>query len=163
MNGDILMMRPVELKRLELIKKAITKEITQLEVSEFLGVSQRQVRRIVRRVREMGIKGVVHQNRGKSNGRRINDGIKSKALRVYGNRYKDFGATLASEKLAKHEGIKLSRETLRKWLRVEGYEAARRRSRKHRSPGNAVSIMARWCRWMAAITIGWKTVARGSC
>jgi len=133
MNGDILMMRPIELKRLELIKKAIGKELTQLEVSEFLVVSQRQVRRIVRRVREMGSKGVIHQNRGKSNGRRITDAIKAKVLRVYGSKYKDFGATLASEKLAKHEGIKLSRETLRKWLRVEGYEAARRRSRKHRS------------------------------
>jgi transposase-like protein len=54
-------------------------------------------------------------------------------LRVYGSRYKDFGPSLAVEKLAKHEGIKLGRETLRKWLRQEGYEAARRRSRKHRS------------------------------
>jgi hypothetical protein len=53
-------------------------------------------------------------------------------LRVYTRRYKDFGATLASEKLAKNEGIELSRETLRKWLRAEGHEAARRRRRKHR-------------------------------
>ena len=79
------------------------------------------------------IKGVIHQTRGKSNCRRISDVIKAKVLRVYGSRYKDFGATLASEKLAKHEGIKLSRETLRKWLQAEGYEAARRRRRKHRS------------------------------
>ena len=133
MNGDVIVMRPTELKRLELIKKAIGKEITQLEVFEFLRMSQRQVRRIVRRVKEMGNKGVIHQNRGKVNGRRISDVIKAKVLRAYGSRYKDFGATLASEKLAECEGIKLGRETLRKWLRQEGYEAARRRSRKHRS------------------------------
>jgi len=133
MNEDMLVMRPIELKRLELIKKAIDKELTQLEVSEFLGMSQRQVRRIVRRVKEMGNKGVIHQNRGKINGRRISEVTKAKVLKAYGRRYKDFGATLASEKLAKYEGIKLGRETLRKWLRVEGYEAARRRSRKHRS------------------------------
>lgn len=132
MNGDIMVMRSNELKRLELIKKAIAREITQLEVSEFLGLSQRQVRRIVRRVKDLGNKGVIHQNRGKNNGRRISEAIKAKVLKVYGSRYKDFGATFASEKLAKHEGIKLGRETLRKWIRQEGYESNRRRRRKHR-------------------------------
>ncbi len=132
MNGDILMMRPIELKRLELIKKAIGRELTQVEVSKFLGISQRQVRRIVRRVKEIGNKGVIHRNRGKNNGRRISDTIKAKVLRIYGSRYKDFGATFACEKLSKDEGIKLGRETLRKWIRQEGYESNRRRRRKHR-------------------------------
>lgn len=133
MNEDILVMRQSELKRLELIKKAIAKELTQLEVSKFLAISLRQVQRIVRRVRDLGSKGAIHQLRGKSNCRRISDKIKDKALRAYVDRYKDFGPTLAVEKLAKHEGIKLGRETLRKWLRQEGYVAARRRQRKHRS------------------------------
>ena len=132
MTGDILVMRQNELKRLELVKKAIDKQITQVEASKFLGMSYRQVKRIIKRVREIGAQGVIHQARGKFNVRRIKDVIKAKVLRVYARRYKDFGATLASEKLAKHEGIKLSRETLRKWLRVEGHEAARRRGRKHR-------------------------------
>ena len=42
MNGDILvLMRQKELNRLELIKKAITKQLTQLEASKFLGISLR--------------------------------------------------------------------------------------------------------------------------
>ena len=164
MNGDILVMRQKELKRLELIKKAIAKQLTQLEASKFLGISLRQVQRIVRRVRELGDKGIIHQNRGKANCRRISDVIKAKVLRVYGRRYKDFGATLASEKLAKHEGIKLSRETLRKWLRAE--RAMRRQDEGAASTGHAgsaKSIMVRWSRWMAAIMIGWKAEARGWC
>jgi len=132
MNGDILVMRQSELNRLELIKKAITRQLTQLEASKFLGISLRQVQRIVRRVRDFGDKGIIHQKRGKPNCRRISEVVKAKVLRVYGRRYKDFGATLASEKLAKHEGIRLSRETLRKWLRAEGHEASRRHRRKHR-------------------------------
>ena len=132
MTGDTLVMRQNELKRLELVKKAIDKQITQVEASKFLGISYRQVKRIIKRVRELGSKGVIHQARGKFNVRRIKDVIKTKVLRVYARRYKDFGATLASEKLAKHEGIRISRETLRKWLRAEGHEAARRRRRKHR-------------------------------
>lgn len=133
MNGGILVIRQTELKRLEYIKKVIAKQLTQMEVSGFLGISLRQAQRVIRRVRDFGDKGVIHQSRGRANCRRISDAVKAKVLRAYGSRYKDFGATLASEKLAKHEGIKLGRETLRKWLRQEGYEAARRRSRKHRS------------------------------
>ena len=133
MNEETLVMRQSEFKRLELIKRAIAKQLTQVEVSKFLGLSLRQVKRIVKKVRFQGDKGVIHKLRGKASYRRISDVLKAKILKVYGSRYKDFGATLASEKLAKHEGIKLSRETLRKWLRQEGYEAARRRSRKHRS------------------------------
>lgn len=132
MNEDILVMRQGELKRLELIKKAIAKELTQLEASKFLQISLRQLQRLVRRVRHLGNKGAIHQARGKANCRRTSDVIKAKVLKVYASRYKDFGATLACEKLAKHEGIRLGRETLRKWLRAEGYEAARRTRRKHR-------------------------------
>ncbi len=132
MSGDILVMRQRELNRLELIKKAIAKQLTQLEASKFLGISLRQAQRLVRHVRDSGDKGIIHQNRGKPNCRRISEVIKVKVLRIYTRRYKDFGATLASEKLSQNEGIKLSRETLRKWLRAEGHEAARRRKRKHR-------------------------------
>ena len=112
MNGDIMVMRQGELKRLELIKRAIAKQLTQNEVSNFLGLSLRQVKRIVKNVKIQGDKGVIHKLRGKASYRRISDVVKAKVLRVYGSRYKDFGATLASEKLAVHEGIKLSRETL---------------------------------------------------
>jgi hypothetical protein len=133
MNEEILVMRQSEFKRLELIKKAIGKQLTQLEVSKFLGVSLRQVKRIVKRVKIYGDKGVIHKLRGKASYRRISDVIKAKVLRLYGRDYKDFGATLASEKLAKLNNISLSRETLRKWIRQEGYEAARRRRRKHRT------------------------------
>ncbi len=132
MNGDVLVMRQSELKRLELIKKAIAKELTQVQVSNFLDISVRQVKRLVRKIKGCGDKGIIHGLRGKVNCRRIKEGLREKILKVYGKRYSDFGATLASEKLAKHEGLKLSRETLRKWLRQEGHHAGKRRERKYR-------------------------------
>ncbi len=133
MNGDILTMRQSELKRLELIKKTIAKQLTQLEASKFLGLSIRQVKRIVKRVNEQGNRGVIHKLRGKASYRRISDVVRVKVLRLYERDYKDFGPTLACEKLAKLNNISLSRETFRKWLRAEGYGAAKRRERKHRS------------------------------
>lgn len=132
MNGDIFMMKQTELKRLELVKKAIAKEVSQLEISKLIGISLRQVQRLVKRFKELGNKGIIHQGRGKASHRRISEIAKAKVLKVYECRYKDFGPTLASEKLKEHEKIKVGRETLRKWLRENGYEAARRRRRKHR-------------------------------
>lgn len=131
-NGDILVMRQKEYKRLELVKKAIAKGITQLEASKFLELSQRQIRRLVRRVRVEGERGVIHKARGKKNCRRFSEEFKAKVLGVYVRRYKGFGCSLACEKLAKHEWIKVNRETLRRWL-LEGNHLPRRRLRhKHR-------------------------------
>lgn len=131
-NGDILVMRQKELNRLELVKKAIAKGITQLEVSKFLGISQRQVRRVVQRVKFEGERGVLHKSRGRANCRKFGEGFKAKVLGTYVRRYKGFGSSLACEKLAKHEGIVINRETLRQWL-LEGHYLLRRRlRRKHR-------------------------------
>jgi hypothetical protein len=131
-NGDILVMRQKELKRLELVKKAIVKSITQLEVSKFLGISQRQVRRIVRRIKAEGDRGVLHKTRGRSNCRKFSEGFKAKVLGTYVRRYKGFGSSLACEKLAKREGIVINRETLRQWLLEGNYLLRRRLRRKHR-------------------------------
>ena len=130
-NGDILVMRQKELKRLELVKKAIGKGITQAEAAKFLELSQRQVRRIVKRVKLEGEWGVIHKARGKHNCRRLTEEFKAKVLGAYVRRYKGFGPSLACEKLAK-EKIFVNRETLRRWLLEGSYVSRRRSRRKHR-------------------------------
>ena len=80
MNEETLLMRQSEFKRLELIKKAIAKQLTQIEVSKFLGLSLRQVKRIVKKVRIDGDKGIIHKLRGKVSYRRISDTIRAKVL-----------------------------------------------------------------------------------
>lgn len=131
-SEDILVMTQQELKRLELIKKAIGKEVRQVEVSGLLGISYRQVKRIVKRVRGLGSKGVIHGLRGKANCRRFSEEFKAKVIRAYVRRYKGFGSSLACEKLVKNEGIQINRETLRGWLLEGGYVLRRRARRKHR-------------------------------
>jgi hypothetical protein len=54
-------------------------------------------------------------------------------LRLYEQRYGDFGPTLAAEKLAERHGIALSAETLRGWLLEKGVDHFRRRKRPHRA------------------------------
>ena len=49
------------LQRLDIIQRVSCKDIVQKEASEILGISERQVRRIIKRVREEGSRGIVHR------------------------------------------------------------------------------------------------------
>lgn len=129
---DIIMMTQGELKRLHIAKKAIDKTITQAEAAEILGITIRQVRRIIRRVRLLGDKGIIHKSRGKPSNRAKPCKIKDKALKLCREKYKDFGPTLASEKLFEIDKIKVNDETLRLWFIEDHVIYRSRRKRPHR-------------------------------
>lgn len=124
---DIIIMSLEEVKRLKLVQSAIDKRITQKSVSSILGLSERQVRRLVKVVSEKGDRGIIHKSRGRPSNRRISDELRGRALSLYKERYPDFGPTLATEKLLEHDGIKISDETLRKWLIEGGFWKKRRK------------------------------------
>jgi len=129
---EILTMSQKELKRLHVIRKAIDKGITQAEAAKILEISQRQLRRIVKRVRESGDKGVIHQSRGKISHRATVEIVKKKILGLCKDRYAGFNPTLASEKLFERDKIAISRETLRQWFIAAGISYDKRKSRPHR-------------------------------
>lgn len=115
-DKDILMMTREEIRRYQIIRKALEREINQQEASEVLRLSDRQVRRIVKRVKIEGEAGVIHRLRGCSGNRSIKASFKEKVLKLYRSCYEDFGPTLASEKLFQRDGLKVNDETLRLWL-----------------------------------------------
>lgn len=129
---DIIRMSQEELKRVSLIRKALDREITQREVAEVLEICERQVRRIVGRVREDGDEGVIHRSRGRPSHRAIESGVKRKVISLCRSRYEGFGPTLAAEKLSELDEIEVSRETLRSWFREENLLYRTRRCRAHR-------------------------------
>jgi len=129
---DIIMMRQKELNRLHVIRKVIDKKLRQIEAADILGLSDRQVRRLVKRVRVEGDKGIVHKLRGMLSKRAIDENIRSKIVAVYREKYEDFGPTLASEKLLEIDKIKLSDETLRNLLIASGDWQKKRKRKKHR-------------------------------
>jgi hypothetical protein len=59
--------------------------------------------------------------------------LRERALKAYRERYSDFGPTFAAEKLAEAEGIRISKDSLRRWLTEEGLWKGTRRGREHRS------------------------------
>ena len=129
---DKVFMSVKELRRLHVIHHVIEKKMTQVEASGFLGLTDRQVRRISWRVRKGGDVGIAHQSRGKPSNRAIDGKTKTRVMKVYGTTYADFGPTLASEKLSEREGIPISDETLRRWLLDAGSTHVTRRKRPHR-------------------------------
>lgn len=128
----ILTMSQKELKRLHIIRKAIDKRIRQREAADLLELSQRQIRRLVKRVREESDKGIIHRSRGVKSHRAMPAKIKSKALSLCQGIYAGFNPTFASEKLFERNKIKISRETLRQWFIVEGIAYEERKARPHR-------------------------------
>ncbi len=129
---DIIMATQEELKALHVIRKAIDKVITQKEAAETIELSERQVRRKARRIRQEGDKGIIHRLRGKPSNRTKPDNIRSKILALFKNKYWDFGPTLASEKLFERDKIRINDETLRLWLIKEGLAYKTRKKRPHR-------------------------------
>lgn len=129
---DILTMRQKDLKRLHIIRKAIDKQVKQREAAELLELSQRQIRRLVKRVREESDKGIIHRSRGIESHRAIADKIKHKIFSLCKSIYVGFNPTFASEKLFERNKIKVSRETLRQWFIAEGMPYDKRKARPHR-------------------------------
>jgi transposase len=129
---DMITMSKRESKRLHIIHQALDKRITQAKAAELVNLSSRQLRRMLKRVREEGDDGISHRSRGKTSNSRVSKKVKEKALKLFKEKYHDFGPTFASEKLLEVHEIKLSKETLRLWLNKENIPYEKRKGRKHR-------------------------------
>jgi DNA-binding Lrp family transcriptional regulator len=121
MQEGPLLMTQADRDRLVTLKKALKKAkkklITQREAAEELGLSVRQVKRLLYGLKKHGDKAVVHGLRGKPSNRRIEEKIEREAVRILSAPvYKGFGPTLAAEYLSQKHGIEASKETVRKWM-----------------------------------------------
>ena len=106
-----------ERDRLVTLKKAKSKLIKQREAAEALGVTERQVRRLLARLKEVGDKAVIHRLKGKASNRRITAARQDKAIRILsGPAYEGFGPTLAMEYLRDKHRLGVSKETVRQWM-----------------------------------------------
>ena len=129
---DMITMSRRETKRLHIIHQALDKRITQKKAAELVNMSSRQLRRMLKRVRKEGDDGISHRSRGKASNHRIPKKVKDSVLKLYREKYRDFGPTFACEKLLAVHEIKISDETLRLWLNQESISYAKRKGRKHR-------------------------------
>ena len=129
---DRLLMRPQEWKRLHLIYQALEKKIQQKQAAELAGLSARQMRRLMKRVRQEGDRGILHRKRGQPSNRRLAEKVRQKVLGLFEKKYGDLGPTLASEKLEVIDRVRIHPETLRLWLRQAEIPYPRRKARAQR-------------------------------
>jgi len=120
MEQEVLGLNGRERDRLKVLHEAEKGHIRQREAAEQLRLSERQVRRLLARLRKEGDRGLIHQLRGKESKRRIGGAIERRAMGVVAREYAGFGPTLATEYLASDQGLKVSRETVRKWMLQAG-------------------------------------------
>lgn len=127
-----ILMGEKERKRLKVINRVIENDITQEEAAKTLELSSRQIRRIVKEVREKGDIGVMHKSLGRESNNKISDVDKNHTLDIYCQKYNGYGPTFANEKLLEIDKIKISVTTLWKWLTEKGLLKKRKKQRVHR-------------------------------
>ena len=125
-----LLLTQKERDRLKVLHEVKQGHLTQIAAAEQLGISERWVREMVRRVRKRGDRAVVHGLRGKPSKRRWKAKVRDRAVAIYRKEYGDFGPTLAAEYLTEKHQITVSRETLRKSLIEAGVWKAKPRQVK---------------------------------
>jgi transposase len=116
-----------ELQRVSVLSTCIKGDLACARAAELLSLSVRQVKRLKKRLREDGAAALAHANRGRPSHRRLSDKTRQAVLRLARSKYLGFNDHHLAEKLTEVEGLRLSRETLRRLLRREGLGSPRKR------------------------------------
>jgi hypothetical protein len=104
---------PAEATRLAILQQLADHHLTQAAAADLLGVTTRQVKRLLAAYRTDGPASVVSKKRGQPSNHRLNADVEAQALALLRTRYPDFGPTFAHEKLTEIHGLTLSVETVR--------------------------------------------------
>jgi transposase len=129
-----VMMSERELNRVEVLAQVDDGRLTVDNAANLLDLTRRQIFRLLKRFRQDGASAIRHKARGKPPNNRIHSAKRDYALSLIKENYADFGPTLATEMLAEHHGIKVSRETLRKWMIKDGLWLSRKQRRTFHQP-----------------------------
>src|SRR6187431_78078 len=118
---------------LSLLERLERGEVTVGDVAASLRRSRRQVQRMRKRVAGKGAAGLVHGNAGRCSKHRTSGEVRERVVMLRRGKYDGFNDQHFTEKLAEVEGLRLSRETVRRILREAGIGSPRkRRPPKHR-------------------------------
>ena len=132
MDTNITMSLP-EVKKYDIIKKLINKELNGSQAAKLLNLTTRHIRRLKVKVVKTGIKGLIHGNRGKPGNRRLPDQERKRIADLIKQKYPDFGPTLATEKLTELDKIERSRGAVRSIMIAEEiWQPRRKKKETHR-------------------------------
>ena len=129
MDSGLVVMSRREIERAHVMRAIQERRLTQKQAASQLVLSVRQVERLFARYKRDGPTGLVSRQRGQRN-QILPEWLREGALSIVRTRYPDFGPTLAHEKLLEVHGLRMSVETLRKWMIEDGIWKTRAQRRK---------------------------------
>lgn len=123
-----------EQRRLLVLNEVISGRLTAWRAGELLGLSERQVRRILAAYREEGAAAVAHGNRGRRPANALGESIREQVLELARTKYTGFNHLHLSEMLVEEEKLSVGQSSARRILADAGMPSPRkRRAPKHRS------------------------------
>ena len=121
-------------QRLMVLTHVLAGELDHDTAAAILGLSLRQVRRLLDRYRTDGAAAFVHGHRGRHPVNRVDALIRAQIVELATTTYRGFNPVHLAETLAEEVGLVVAPRTVRRILAAAGVPAARtRRPRKHRS------------------------------
>lgn len=130
-------MRKVELRMNELEKYEVIKELVdhngnKNRASKKLGISRRQVDRLIIKYKEKGKSGFIHGNRSKKPVNTLDKSISEDIILLYKNKYQDWNFSHFRDFLKKDENIDVSYDFIYKTLTKEGILSPKARRKTKR-------------------------------
>lgn len=130
----LVVMSERELNRVEVLSQVTQGRMSALTAANVLGLCRRQVHRLLKVFQTQSAGAIRHKARGHKSNNSIDPAVREFAVTLVKENYIDFGPTFAAEKLAEDHRLKVSRETLRKWMQDTGIWLSRKQRRRFHQP-----------------------------
>lgn len=122
-----------EQEKYDVIKELVDHNGNKNRASEKLGISRRQINRLINTYMEKGKAGFVHGNRTRKPINALDKSISEDIILLYKNKYQDWNFNHFKEFLEKNENIKVSYDFIYKHLTKEGILSPKARKKTKRA------------------------------
>jgi transposase len=130
----VVLMSKRELNRIDVLARLDGGRLTSAAAADLMRLTLRQTHRLLKRYREGGAAAIANRRRGRPSNNRLSDVVRDQAIALVREYYTDFGPTLAAEKLGERHDVRVSRETLRGWMRQAGLWLSRAERKRIQQP-----------------------------
>ena len=134
MRQETFALSQKELQRVTVISRCVQGHLTCARAAELLDLSPRHIKGLKSRYRQGSAAALAHVSRGRPSHRRLPERTRVRILALARSRYTGFNDHHLHNKLFEQEGFSLSRETLRRLLRVNGIGSPRKAPTTSSSP-----------------------------
>lgn len=133
MQKETLTLSQQQIQRFEILTKSLHGTLSISKAALLLGLCSRQVKRLRKKIRRQGLRGLLHGNQGRAPKNKKPPALRQKVLTLVKTKYKEFNVNHLVEKLTEVEHLPVTREWTRSLLITHGVRSPSRSHRPHRS------------------------------